>query len=233
MPDRRPTAGEGAAAGGLGQDPVRLLGFCASSAPREREAGFRELGRILYTTLWRQVADRPELWHLAAESSQEALGVIWRQLQAGRGPAEPQHFVGWSVVIASNKLREALRQREPRARLLPAKRVAASRQVSLDAAPSDDQEPLGDLLAAEDRPEAEAERRLALASLLRMVAESGLISEQSRTVLLKGYLEGWDDAELAEHLGTTRGNVHVIRCRDLAKLRAEPEFMARLAQWFD
>lgn len=232
MPDARPPARDGAAAGGPGLDPIRLLGLCASAAEREREAGFRELGRILYTALWRQVADRPDLQHLAAESSQEALGIIWRQLQSGRGPAEPQHFVGWCVVIASNKLREALRRREPRARLQPAKRVAASRQVSLDAVPSDDRESLGELLAGEERPEVEAERRLALAALLRMVAESGVISEQSRTVLLKGYLEGWDDAELAEYLETTRGNVHVIRCRDLAKLRGEPDFMAQLARWF-
>ena len=64
-----------------------------------------------------------------------------------------------------------------------------------------------------------------------MVRESRDLSEASRTVLIKGYLEGWDDAELAEHLGTTRGNVHVLRCRGLARLRAHGAFMDQLARW--
>lgn len=212
-------------------DPSRLMARCASTREREREAGFRELGGILYTAIWRQVADRPELWHLAAESSQEALVIVWRQLQEGRGPDAAERFVGWAVVIASNKLREALRRREPRARLQPSKRVAASRQVSLDAPPQNAREPLAEQVATADRPETEAERRMVLVALLTLVQESDLINDVARTVLIKGYLEGWDDAELAEHLGTTRGNIHVIRCRALARLRAQPMFMTQIARW--
>ncbi|MBK7779312.1 MAG: sigma-70 family RNA polymerase sigma factor [Ardenticatenia bacterium] len=231
MPEEGPSPVRPGAGRDAESDSLRLLGLCASGNEREREAGFRELGRILYTVLWRQVVDRPELWHLAEESSQEALVIVWRHLASDRGPDQAEHFVGWAVVIASNKLREALRRREPRARLQPSKRVAASRQVSLDAPPPAAHEPLGELLAAGDSPQADAERQETFEALQRMVRESRDLSEASRTVLIKGYLEGWDDAELAEHLGTTRGNVHVLRCRGLARLRAHGAFMDQLARW--
>ena len=54
----------------------------------------------------------------------------------------------------------------------------------------------------------------------------------SRRVLLEGYIGGLDDDELAASLGTSRANVHVIRHRDLAKLRRVDDYMRRLAAWY-
>jgi transcriptional regulator len=52
-------------------------------------------------------------------------------------------------------------------------------------------------------------------------------------VLARGFLEGVEDEELADLLGTTRANVHVIRCRDLAKLREDESFLAQLSELYD
>ena len=41
------------------------------------------------------------------------------------------------------------------------------------------------------------------------------------------------DLHLAEHLGTSRNNVHVIRCRDLGKVREDRAFIARLRSHLD
>ena len=69
-------------------------------------------------------------------------------------------------------------------------------------------------------------------ALLGEIRSIASVSERSRTVLLRGFLEGWEDEELAEHLGTNKRNVHVIRCRDLAKLRQDAAYMRRLRRHY-
>ena len=114
-----------------------------------------------------------------------------------------------------------------------ARRVALSRQVSLDAPLGGDEDrPLSDLLAdggGEDAAHAlEAQELLGLLSRISTIRS---VSEQSRTVLLRGYLQEQDDEDLAAELDTNRRNIHVIRCRDLEKLRHDEDFMSSLRRW--
>ncbi len=169
---------------------------------------------------------------------QEALEAIWRALEADRGPDAPERFVAWSAMIVVNKLREAIRRLEPKGAAGRTRRVALSRQRSLEAPPRPGELPLADRLQdAEGRDaEDELETKESYARIRDTIGDiAGLdaVSEASRTVLLRGFLEDWDDAALADHLGTTRANVHVIRSRDLAKLRAHPEFMTRLRALYE
>lgn len=213
-------------------DAAALLARCRSADPAELETGFRELGDLLRRVLARQVAGRPELAATAAEAVQEALETVWRRLRAGQGPADPAHFAGWAVVIAGNKLREALRRQEGRARLQPGKRVAASQQLSLEAPAPGQERPFADSLAAPDAPAADAERALAHEALLAALQHSPALTEQGRRVLILGFLEGWDDDQLAAELGTSRGNVYVTRSRALARLRGDAALMERLRGWW-
>lgn len=217
-------------------DAAALLAACRDDDPRTRAEAFQRLGRLLYRLLWPRVRARSDLHDLAEDAAQEALVSVWRQLDAGRGPEDPDRFVGWAARIAVNKLLDALRRREPEGDPERARRVAASRQISLDAAAGDDERaaPLGERLADPDAPDAD-EGALArgLRDVLWRIRDVASVSEASRTVLLRGYLEDWDDAQLAEHLGTTRANVHVIRCRDLAKLRSDDAFMRALREVTD
>lgn len=212
-------------------DGATLLAHCRSADPAEQEGAFRALAVVLQHSLARRVAGRPELYPLAAEAVQEALEAIWRQLREGQGPADPDHFAGWAVVIAANKLREAQRRQEGRARLQPGKRVAASRQLSLEAPPPGQERPFAETLAAPDAPPAAVEQHLAREALLAALLHSPALSPQARQVLVLGFLEGWDDEQLAAELGTSRGNVHVIRSRALARLRGDAALMARLRSW--
>ncbi len=203
----------------------RLYLACRSSDPRVRDAALVDLGGLLHRVAWRQAGDDPHWQSLAEDCAQEALMVIWRQLEAGRGPDHPDRFVAWAAVIAVNKVREAIRRLDPHPTMRRAKRVARSQLVSLDA-PEHDGRSAAQSLADVDADTGRAAEITELRGLVAEIADSLAVSEQSRFVLIKGFIEGWDDDDLARELGTTRANIHVIRSRDLAKLRAD-----RL--WFD
>ncbi|MCE7939295.1 hypothetical protein DCC79_15915 [bacterium] len=219
-----------------GADAGRLYAACVSPREAERVEAFETLGRWLYRALWRHVQGDPRLDHLAADCAQDALVTIWEQLAAGRGPEQPASFLGWSVRIATNKLVDEMRKLEPTPRVNRSKRVALSQQVRLDVPEAEggaDGRTLGDRIADAAAPA--LEDRMAyveLHALLNEIHRIRSVSANSKTVLLNGFLDGWDDAELAEHLATSARNVHVIRCRDLAKLRQEGDFMQRLRRFF-
>jgi len=209
-----------------------LYQACLAPGLRERELAFQRLGRLLYPIAWRQVKDDSHLQHLAEDCTQEALVIIWQRLGKGRGPDRPDRFVSWCAAIVVNKVREEVRRLNPTPAVRRAKRVGLGQLVSLDA-PATEERPALAETAARDAPSADdAVAYAAIRDLVREIRTIPEISEQSRTVLLKGFIEGWDDADLAELLGTTRANVHVIRCRDLAKIREVPAFMDRLRAWY-
>ena len=210
-------------------DAAALYAACRSGSEQERVTAFETLGRALFRIAFARVRGRPELRDVAEDSCQEALVVIWRQLEDGRGPDKPESFVGWAARIAVNKLLDEIRRVEPSSTSARSKRVASSLRTSLDADDSGDGRPLGERIA--DTEQENVDERLDMAALGDLLLEIHVIpdvSESSRIVLMKGFLEGLDDVELAELLGTSRPNVHVIRCRDLAKLRANEDFASRL-----
>lgn len=219
---------------GITQEDSRALhAACQNQGGSEQEAAYQRLGRLLYEIAWRRVGGNPRLEHLAADCMQETLLVIWRKLEAGQGPREPERFVGWSAAILVNKLREALRRLEPKPAVRRSKRVALSQLRSLDAPMGSPEGPsLAQLLPADDPGAESRQAHSELRALIAEIAEIDAISEQSRIVLLRGFIEGLDDAELAALLETSKANIHVIRCRDLAKLRLAGDYLARLREHF-
>lgn len=212
-----------------GVDAERLLRACQSGAEPDRAEAYQQLGEILYRALVPRAGRDPRTRHLAADAAQEAIVTVWQHLDAGRGPSRPASFVSWSVRIAINKLRDAQRRLEPHARTRVSKRVGLSRQVRIDADPGDEGHALAERLpdsAAADV--ASGPQRDELREAILGLQGLSVISENSKTVLLLGYLCDWEDEELAAHLDTSKNNVHVIRCRDLAKLRDDEAFLARL-----
>jgi RNA polymerase sigma factor (sigma-70 family) len=215
------------------EDSRALHAACQSPRESEQAAAYQQLGRLLYEIAWRRIGGDPRLEHLAADCMQESLLVIWRKLQAGQGPREPERFVGWSAAILINKLREALRRLEPKPAVRRAKRVALSQLSSLDAPLGRDDGPsLAQRLPADHEDPDSRQGHAELRALIAEIAEIDAISEQSRIVLLRGFIEGMDDDELAALLETSKANVHVIRCRDLAKLRLAGDYLDRLREHF-
>jgi RNA polymerase sigma factor (sigma-70 family) len=213
-------------------DARALYTACQSTDLRQRDPAFRQLGRLLYPIAWRRVQGDPRLHHLAEDCTQETLVTVWRHLEAGRGPDRPESFFSWSATIVVNKVREELRRLNPTPEVRRSKRIALCRLVSLDAPPAEGEPALAET-TPDDAPSAEEVAAYhEIRDLVREIGTIQDISESSRTVLMKGFIEGCDDAELAEHLQTSKTNVHVIRCRDLAKLRAAPGFVERLRQYY-
>ncbi len=217
----------------LNAEGRELLAACQSEAPALRQRAYQSLGQRLQRMLWPRVASDPRLQHLAEDCAQEALFKIHQQLEAGKGPDDPERFLAWAARVAANRLVDHLRLLEPATAAGRARRVALSRQVSLDAPLGGDEErPFGELLAAGDGEDAaqalESEELLGLLSRIRTIRT---VSEQSRTVLLRGYLQEQDDEDLAAELDTNRRNIHVIRCRDLEKLRHDEDFITSLRRW--
>ncbi len=211
-----------------------LYAAVRSASSAERVAAFEALGQRLYRALWPHVQSDPRLHHLAADAAQDALVTIWQQIDAGRGPEQADSFIGWALRIATNKLVDELRKLEPSPRVHRSKRVALSQQLRLETAETPEGHPLADRITDPAAPDVEAELIYAeIHTVLAEIHHIRAVSENSRIVLLRGFLEGWEDEDLAEHLGTTTRNVHVIRCRDLAKLRQDDGFMARLRAHFD
>lgn len=209
-------------------DAEQLLAECQAGDEQSRAEAYQQLGELLYRMLLRRVGRDPRVAHLAADCAQEAIVTIWQRLESGHGPDQPASFVSWSARIAVNKLRDEQRRLEPQTTLRRSKRVGLSRQVRLDAE-DDDGHSMSERLA--DSGHADVDAAIAneeLRGLVLEINDLGIVSDKSKTVLLRGYLGGWDDAELADLLGTSKNNVHVIRCRDLAKLRADDRFMHRL-----
>jgi RNA polymerase sigma factor (sigma-70 family) len=204
-----------------------LYHACRAEDEPARTEAYQRLGRLLYRVAWQRVAHDPPLHPLAEEAMQESLEQVWRHLDAGTGPA-PESFIAWAITILINKVREGRRRLEPVGHSRPTRRVALSRQVSLDASTEPTGEALGDRLAAEAEAMDEGLAYQELQALVAEIRHLEALSLPSRTVLLRGYIEGLDDEELARLLRTSRANVHVIRSRDLAKLRNLPDFMARL-----
>jgi DNA-directed RNA polymerase sigma subunit (sigma70/sigma32) len=110
--------------------------------------------------------------------------------------------------------------------------VPLGKQDSLDAM-RDEGGPLGDIVAdtLEQSPEATHARHELVELLTAGIARHPLLSQQSKVVIIRGYLNDWDDGMLAGLLGTSRSNVHTIRSRDLAHLRSDPEFLRLLDEY--
>jgi RNA polymerase sigma factor (sigma-70 family) len=211
-----------------GVDAAALLVACRSSQGRQRAEAFQGLGRLMYRVLWPRVQGDPRLTALAEDCVQDALVKVWRALEAGQGPDRPDRFLSWSARIAANTLVSELRKLDPGATVARPKRVGLRHQVSLEELARPDDGPAREPAAADEALD-ERVARQEVAALLAEIHDHSGISAQSRTVLLYGYLDEWDDDDLASELATTRANVHVIRSRDLAKLRADGVFVARLA----
>ncbi len=220
------------------QDPRKLYQACRSGGPGQADA-FQSLGRYLYQVAYNLVRDRPQLHDLAEDCTQEALVTIWQSLAS---LDDPERFLAWSARIVINKVYDACRRlgialgkeaarQGSEARVPRRRRIPLTMQESLDVAVT------GDLLPQfpDEMPTAVPQECFARQELVHLlttgIARHPDLSRQSKLVLIRGFLSDWDDSALAVLLGTSRSNVHTIRSRDLARLRADANFLRLLKEY--
>ena len=220
-------------------DGRKLYDACRAGGPAQAEA-FQTLGRYLYQVAYNLVRSRAQLYDLAEECSQEALVTIWQSLD---GVDDPDRFLGWAARVVINKVYDACRRlgvglggeqtaEDAAAQAARRRRVPLGKQNSLDEI----RESGGQLLDVvadlfEATPEARFARREMLDLLTEGIARHPGLSDQSKIVLIRGFLNDWDDGMLAATLKTTRSNVHTIRSRDLGHLRDDPTFLRLLDEY--
>ncbi len=216
----------------------QLYESCRAGGPAQAEA-FQALGRYLYQVAYNLVRDRAQLHDLAEDSTQEALVAIWQSLD---GVEDPDRFLSWAARVVINKLYDACRrlgvgiaEQQADGSPMPAarrRRVPLGKQDSLDAI-RDSGGQLQDIIA--DLPDAVPDARFARRELIEMltdgIAHHGALSAQSKIVLIRGFLNDWDDGMLAAALKTSRSNVHTVRSRDLGHLRDDAAYLRLLAEY--
>jgi RNA polymerase sigma factor (sigma-70 family) len=217
-------------------DGRKLYEACRDSATQAES--FQMLGRYLYQVAYNLVRDRAQLHDLAEESAQEALITIWQSLD---GVEDADRFLSWAARVVINKVYDACRRlgvgmaepapgdatRAPRRR-----RVPLGKQDSLDEIREGGgqlQDVVADLPDA--LPDSRYSRRELVELLTTSIARHPGLSDQSKVVLVRGFLNDWDDGMLAAALHTSRSNVHTIRSRDLGHLRDDAEFLRLLDEY--
>jgi len=213
-------------------DGRTLYDKCRAGGPEQAEA-FQSLGRYLYQVAYNLVRDRAQLHDLAEESTQEALVTIWQSLD---GVEDPDRFLSWAARVVINKVYDGCRRlgvgigEQPAEsgaeRVARRRRVPLAKQDSLDEIRESGGQ-LQDIVA--DLPEALPDARFARRELVELlcagIARHSALSDQSKVVLIRGFLNDWDDGMLAAALKTSRSNVHTIRSRDLSHLRDDADFL--------
>jgi DNA-directed RNA polymerase specialized sigma24 family protein len=216
----------------LKAESLRLYTLCSSTDEAQREMGHDELLKLLERGA-RKLAGRDSYYpgdYLAQECCANAMLRISEHLAQCRSA---ESFLAWSMQILRNEY-FSLRERESRhnGRTSMSERQPRP-QTSFDAPRQDDsdiprEETIGD-------PSVEMEQEVASRDWIRWVLEriinSQYTSDNSKYVLIKGYLCDLDDYELARDLHTTRKNITVIRARDRANLRqGDPELVTEIAR---
>jgi RNA polymerase sigma factor (sigma-70 family) len=219
-------------------DGRALYDACRAPGPGQADA-FQALGRYLYQVAYNLVRERAQLRDLAEDCSQEALVTIWRSLDSVE---DPDRFLGWAGRVVINKMYDACRRlgvgigsdagAGDESRASHRRRIPLGWQDSLDETRESGGQ-LGDVVADSPAasPEASQARHEMTDVLTQTLARHPDLSDASKIVLIRGFLNDWDDAMLAAALKTTRSNVHTIRSRDLAHLRADAGFLRLLDEY--
>lgn len=189
---------------------------CCSTDAGTLNAAFQELGLVLLRIACARLRDQPYLSHVAEDCAQQALVTIWRKLHAGQGPERPEWFTTWCASIVIHRVLDEQR------------RTFRSRIDSLDELVEEDESKLP---PASSNPAAD-ERSFATADdgqrFIALIENHPRLSNETKLVLLHGYLLERDDQELAEQLGKSRATMRVLRFRGLKVLREDQEFMAQV-----
>jgi RNA polymerase sigma factor (sigma-70 family) len=220
-------------------DGRQLYEACCSTGA-ERDEAMQALGRYLYQVAYNLIRDRAQLHDLAEDCSQEALVTVWQSLD---GVEDPDRFLSWAARVVINKVYDSCRRlgvgpagepgapesngQSPRRRRVPIGRQDSLEQIREGGGQL--QDIVADAPATE--PDVTFARRELVEVLTESIARHPAVSAQSKIVLIRGFLNDWDDGMLAAELHTSRSNVHTIRSRDLAHLRDDAAFLQLLGEY--
>jgi RNA polymerase sigma factor (sigma-70 family) len=183
-------------------------------SPRQRRA-FEELWQYLYPIGLYKTHDT----NLAQDLTQQALIKVWRNLSRCRAPGS---FLNYATLVLLNETREYYRGKGRRREMFGEANRSEREITERDMRRSDDAE---GHLESNTLGKAPRDEGLDLAITEETQRElSALIREcvrnaQQQRVLIELFFNDKGYREIAEKLGITVGNVHVLRHRALSALR--------------
>lgn len=220
-----------------------LYEICASADQATRDDGYAELlNWLMYHA--RKLASRYNVVgreYLVDECCANAIVSIIKHFGQCRGA---DSFLGWCRQTLRNEYLAILEHEGfycPRPHQEDADALRESRtyharpanMTSLDE-PQDDNsdnpraESIQDIGAGTEGP---ALSEMWIRWVLKQLADTPYMTDQSKRVLLDGYLRQLDDEELGRALHVTRKNITVIRARDRASLkRNDPKLVAEIGR---
>ncbi len=192
-----------------------LYTTCNDQGSRRQRRAFEELWQYLYPIALYKTRDA----NLAQDVAQQSLVKVWRKISQCR---EPGSFLNWATLILINEIREYYRRKDHREEVHSGSDRDELVTTESDMKHSDDAEDQSKL----DRPAEvfndpglklivtdETEREL-LAIIKQCVSNT-----QQQRILVESFFNDKGYKEIAEELGLTVGNVHVLRHRALNALR--------------
>ncbi len=192
-----------------------LYAKCTSSNLAEVHEGFQFLGNRLFLVI-RKLLNPTRFDEMFVEDCvQTALPIIWKSMQEGKGPDHPGSFLSWATRVATNRCIDRLRYEKRR----------PTEAISDEVAES-----VGKIDLNLDHQILLDEKKIELLTSLR---RRSTLSEDSKIVVIEGFLFEKTDEEIAEELSHSTGkervvrpsNVRVIRHRNLDKLRHDTGFI--------
>ncbi len=183
---------------------------CGKDGTREQRRAFEELHHYLYPIAL-HCAKHEEA--LAEESTQEALLIIWQQLDRVRDAGA---FARFASVIVYHEVSRRLKRKSP--------------EIGLDESPTstrtnEDEIDRMALKQSFDPPESAPEMTAELRAKLEAAIKACLSSEQQAAVIIGLFFDDKGFKAIADERGTTVENISVLKSRALKRLKDCAIFM--------
>ena len=192
-------------------DSRTLYDLCTSADIVAVQQGVQRLGECLMAVARAQLNPNRYDYQAVEDCVQNAIIAIWTMLEKGEGPEEPGAFMAYAVKTTKNKCIDRVRhdgRRPPTIQMIDEAAIDAILDHGL---PLDEE----------------------FIYLAASINNHKRLSENSKKVLIGGYLLDMSEIDLAKELATAVPNVGTIRHRNLKKLRSDHAFMTALRKYFD
>lgn len=190
----------------------RWYAACGAAGAPEQRIAFEDLYRHLYRRAY-YVADYNE--QIAQDSAQAAIAIVWQKLGQLK---DPGWFDGWAQTILVHEVYQRVRQRQP----VVVSLTDLQRDDDEEDQIPDSQEPLEGIVMPGMTDE--------LRDRLRVAIHQCLQNQRSETIIIRLFLDGQGDKQVAEALEIRPTRLAVLKFRALAKLRQCEAFLRILEE---
>jgi len=200
---------------------VILYTACAGTVLLRQRRAFTELWNYLFPIALYKTHE-PQL---AQDLTQQALEKIWKRLAQCKDAAS---FLAWSSMVLLNEIRDWFRKNKR----LPSASMDVLTETELSRSEESPHESQT-VLAGSVRDASAQVINDDLRQRLLDVIEKCLQDPRQQVIIIESFLNERGYKEIAEQLGLTVGNVHVLRHRALRLLRECHVFIELLGDYFE